>query len=631
MSRGSDIRPPATPLPRCGNGPGAICLPLIMQGRDAIVVQDMQGCITWMNPAAEAMFGWPLSKVRGRRGLTLVQARDTLPDAAVAAFRYDPESSIFSRYILARHRRRDGTLFWNQQGFTLVAPSAHCAGCGPPGTPPPGGQSCFVAISCRDVTEQIETERKLRATKAELLHAAHHDDLTGLANRKRLTAFLASDIARHALAGHELGVLQLDLDKFKEINDTLGHHAGDATLQHVARALRAASMPHDLACRTGGDEFLLVCLRVGTPDALRQRAQRILDAIADPLRWRDQVIRIGCSIGTSLAAPGPAEGTEQGMAQGMVQGETLIMQADQALYAAKQRGRGRIVCYAPAIGQRQTSRNQMARDIRTALAEAQFEIHLQPQLHLQRRRITGCEALLRWNHPRFGQVTAGDFLEVARRAGILADLDYASLNLALDALQQLYAAGFTDLALAVNVSAEVLSDAEYPALLQWALQSRGLPAKALCIEITETTILDRQDCAITQAVDRVKRLGAKVALDDFGTGYAGLAHMSAIDVDAIKLDRSMTARLVADRRAREIVGALIGLCRQLGTHVVAEGVETPQQAQILRAAKCPLIQGYGVARPMPVAAMIRWLHMHATDPDMLLHLPPDPPARAAER
>lgn len=619
MPTGSDIRHQALPWPRCGNGPGAICLPLLMQGRDAIVVQDMQGRITWMNPAAEAMFGWPLSEVRGTRGLSLVQPRDRAKPAVPDDFHYDPDGSIFSRYILARHLRRDGTLFWNQQGFTLLEPSAECDRCTAIGATQPLGAASFVAISCRDVTEQIETERKLRATKAELLHAAHHDDLTGLANRKRLTAFLASDIARHALARHDLGVLQLDLDKFKDVNDTLGHHAGDATLQHVARALRGASMPHDLACRTGGDEFLLVCLRVGTPDALRQRAQHILDAIAAPLRWRDQVIRIGCSIGTSLAAPG------------VTKGETLIMQADQALYAAKQRGRGRIMCYEPSIGQRQTARNQMARDIRTALAEAQFDIHLQPQLHLQRRRITGCEALLRWNHPRLGQVTAGDFLEVARRAGILADLDYASLNLALDALLRLYEAGFTDMALAVNVSAEVLADAEYPALLQWALQSRGLPAKALCIEITETAILERHDCAIKQAVERLKRLGAKVALDDFGTGYAGLAHMSAIDVDAIKLDRSLTARLPDDRRARDIVGALIGLCRQLGTHVVAEGVETPQQAQILQSAKCPLIQGYGVARPMPVAAMIRWLKAHATDPEILLHLPPDTAPRAAER
>ncbi len=618
MSKETDIRGAAPPSSPCGDGPGAFCLPLLMRGRDAIILQDMDGRVLWMNPAAEAMFGWALPEVLGTRALLHVLPRDTSQTDTALAFRYDPDSSIFSRYVLARHRRRDATFFWNQQGFTLIAPSSRCTVCARDMPDVPDMDANVVAITCRDVTAQVEMEHALRATKAELQHAAHHDDLTGLANRKRLTAFLASDIGRRALARQELGVLQLDLDKFKEINDTLGHHAGDATLRHVARALRTASQPHDLACRTGGDEFLLLCLRVTSPRALHQRAQRILDAVTRPLHWRDQAIRIGCSIGTSLTAPD------------MACGETLILQADQALYAAKEQGRARIVAYTPRIGRRQTARNQLARDIRTALAEAQFEIHLQPQLHLQRGRITGCEALLRWNHPRLGQLTATQFLDVARRGGVLADLDDRSLNLSLDALGRLRAAGFADLTLALNVSAEVLTESDYPALLDWALQSRGLSAKAVCIEITETAILDRQGDTVSDAVDRLKRLGAKVALDDFGTGYAGLAHMSAIDVDAIKLDRSIIARLSDDRRARDIVVAVIALCRQLGTRVVAEGVETPEQAEILRAAKCPLIQGYGVARPMPVHDMIGWLHGHAAQPEHLLPLAAQPAQRKAK-
>lgn len=610
MSRGTDIRGPTPRFSPCAGGHGAFCLPLLMRGRDAVVLQDLDGRIQWMNPAAEMMFGWPLRDVQGTCGLSHVLPADGR--RITSGFRYNIESSIFSRYVLARHKRRDGSLFWNQLGFTLVAPS----GCAPYLTEVPT-RTVRVAITCRDLTEQVETERTLRRAKAELQHAAHHDDLTGLANRKRLTAFLASDIGRHALARNTLGVLQLDLDKFKEINDTLGHHAGDATLRHVARALRDAGLPQDLACRAGGDEFLLMCLRVDTPEALHRRAQRVLEAVMRPLPWRDQAIRIGCSIGTSLATPGVACG------------ETLILQADQALYAAKEQGRGRIVAYAPQIGRRQTARNQMARDIRAALAEAQFDIHLQPQLHLQRGRITGCEALLRWNHPRFGLLTASEFLDVARRAGVLAELDNQSLNIALDALLRLREGGFPDLSLALNVSAEVLTETDYPALLDRALQSRGLSARAVCIEITETAILDRQDCAVSNAVDRLKALGARVALDDFGTGYAGLAHMSAIDIDAIKLDRSLIARMSEDRRARDIVVAIIGLCRRLGTHVVAEGVETCAQADILRDAKCPLIQGFGVARPMPVPEMLGWLRAHAAAPDAPLPRANDPARHGA--
>ncbi|WP_135501320.1 putative bifunctional diguanylate cyclase/phosphodiesterase [Roseovarius aestuariivivens] len=607
MPDGSDITGQRPSAPPCGRGTGAFCLQLLLRGRDALVVQDLDGRVRWMNPAAEAMFGWQLNEVAGQRGVTRVQ-----PDEEAGTpeqldnFRYDTDSTIFERYVIARQKRRDGSLFWNQQSFTLIERPAPCASCAAEGPDVATMPEEMVAISCRDVTEQIETERKLRATKVELQHAAHHDDLTGLANRKRLTAYLQSDLAKHALARRELGVLQLDLDKFKEINDTLGHGAGDATLVHVARALRAASGTRDLACRTGGDEFLLVCQRVGTQAALLSRAERILRAVNQPLRWRDQSIRIGCSIGASLAETGVSRG------------ETLITQADQALYAAKERGRGQIVSYAPELGRAQTDRNQLARDIRTALAEEAFEIHLQPQMHLQRGRITGCEALLRWNHPKLGQLSPGEFLAVARRAGVLAELDYQALNLSLDALVRLREAGFPELGLAINVSAEILADANYPGLLDWAVQSRGLSAAALCVEITETAIMERADCAVSQAVERLKRLGAKVALDDFGTGYAGLAHMSAIEIDAIKLDRSLVARLPEDARARDIVRAVIALCRRLGTNVVAEGVERPVQVEVLRAAKCPMIQGFGLARPMPVAAMIDWLKTHGAAPERLL-------------
>jgi EAL domain-containing protein (putative c-di-GMP-specific phosphodiesterase class I) len=290
----------------------------------------------------------------------------------------------------------------------------------------------------------------------------------------------------------------------------------------------------------------------------------------------------------------------------------MIQHADTALYAAKARGRGRVMQYTADLGQAQRARQTLVRDLREAVACDQFEIHLQPQLCLNSGRIRGCEALIRWRHPRRGLLAPAAFLEAADGLGLLAEIDYLSMTMALDALRTLIEAGFGHLTMSINVSAAILADINYPGLLDWALQSRGLRPDQICVEVLETTILDGSGADVVSAVARLKRLGVRVALDDFGTGYAGLAHMASFEVDAIKLDRSMIARLDHDPRNRVIVRAIIRLCRLLDMSVVAEGVETADQLAILRRAHCPVIQGFGLARPMPLDVLIDWLA--ANDP-----------------
>ena len=569
-------------LAKWGDAPAIFGL-VLDHTRDAIVVQDIEGHIEWINPATEAMFGWFLHEVQGKKphDFILPPGLRPSPDRA-KAFRYDLNSNLFGRYYLAEHQRRDGSRFWNQQNFSVIDLGT-------------GDGHKKIIITCRDVTDQVTTEAELRRVQVDLQHAAFHDDLTGLANRKRLSEYFASNLVTGHIRRQEIGVLQVDVDKFKEINDTLGHAAGDATLVHVAKALRAACGRHDLVCRTGGDEFLLVCLQAMTQDTLMARAERLLRDIAHPLPWKDQTIRTGVSIGASLCASGHCTG------------EALIQQADQALYAAKNRGRAQVVFYTKELGRAQKAQQELARDFKSAVAEGQFEIHLQPQLHLTANKITGCEALLRWNHPTRGQLAPGAFLETALKTGLMAEVDYTSMNLSLDALVALRENGFPNMCMSINVSSAILADSNYPGLLDWALQSRGLPASSICVEILETTILEGGDLDVVTAVDRLKRLGVRVALDDFGTGYAGLAHMSAFDIDAIKLDRSMIGRLEHDPRNRVIIRSIIRLCALLNMKVIAEGVETNTQLDMLRRAKCPLIQGYGLARPMSVAAMIDWL------------------------
>ena len=556
---------------------------ILSQVRDGIIVQDVHGRVEWINPACETMFGWSLEDVRGRRPLEFLTPPDTRPTPEeIAAFRYDLNSSVFDRFRVDEHIRRDGSRLWNQQSFAKIDKGL-------------GEEHVKVVITCRDVTDQVRTEQALRHMQADLQQAAHHDDLTGLANRKRLTEFLKSDTVRARIARRDVGVLQIDVDKFKEINDTLGHAAGDATLVHIAHALRDQSAPGDLVCRTGGDEFLLICPGISTREALMRRAARLRKAIGEPFVWSGQSIRVDISAGACL--PHAAD----------TSGEALIQMADQALYSAKEGGRGQVVLYTECLGRKHMRQAQLTRDLHTAISAQQFEIYLQPQLLLPANRITGCEALLRWNHPEHGTLAPGEFLDAAERNGLLAEIDYISMNLALDALVRLRQAWKHDFCLSINVSGSILADVNYPGLLDWALQSRGIEPGGICIEILETTILVDDGVDVAAAVDRLKRLGVRVALDDFGTGYAGLSHLSAFDIDAIKIDRSMTCRLETDQRSRIITRSIIRLCSMLGMKVVAEGVETQGQLDILRRAKCPLVQGFGLAHPMPVHDTIEWL------------------------
>ncbi len=545
--------------------------------RDGIVLQDMQARIEWINPACEAMYGWSVADMRGRRPLEfLIPPEDRPPPEQINAFRYDPDSALFHQFKISEHVRRDGSRFWNQQSFALLDMG-------------PDDTDKKVVITCRDVTDQVRTEAALRQVQVDLEHAAHHDDLTGLGNRKKLTRFLRTPKIKAQIARHEIGVLQLDIDKVKEVNDTLGHAAGDATLVHVAQALKANGAPGDLICRTGGDEFLLICPGVSSRDQLITRAETLREAIQTPLRWSSQVIEVGTSIGASL--PEHPDNT----------GEALIQMADQALYAAKDRGRGQVVFYTPRIGQAQKSQILMARDLQVAVANEQFEVHLQPQLSLSQNRIVGCEALLRWVHPERGLLLPGDFLCPAERNGVLAEIDYISMNRALDALVALRGAGFGDLRMAINVSSSILADVNYPGLLDWALQSRGIKPGDVCVEIMETTIFERTGLDVTTAINRLKRLGVRVALDDFGTGYSSLNYLRSFPFDKIKIDRCFVEEVDSREDCRAIIRAVTGLASSLGMGTTAEGVERSDQLSQLKEEGCVQVQGYLFSKAMPAA------------------------------
>ena len=582
---------------------------ILDQTRDGICLQDKQGRIEWVNPACEEMFGWALDEVRGRSSQEFILPDESRPTAEeIENFQYDRNSPLFGKHLISENIRRDGSRFWNQQTFSAIQLG-------------PDEDHIKIIITCRDVTDQVNTNKALKQVQVNLKHAANHDDLTGLANRNKLSETLESERVGHLIATGRIGVLQVDIDKFKEINDTLGHAAGDATLRHVASALRRCTGLGDLVCRTGGDEFLLVFMGNVSRQELQMRANAVIKAIGEPLSFQGHPIRIGCSIGISMPVAKNCTG------------ETLIQQADQALYSAKNQGRGLAVFFTPELGEFYKEQQRLVQDLIMALEEKQFEVYLQPQFDLELNQVVGCEALIRWDRPGHGVQPPVAFLDVAEKAGLLAEIDYQSMNLALDALVALRQGGFSDMHMSINVSASILADVNYPGLLDWAMQSRDIDPGHICIEILETAILDGDEFDIRAAVERLKHLGVKVSLDDFGTGYAGLAHMATFEIDAIKLDRSMISRLDDDPRNRVIVRSIIWLCRKLGVNIVAEGVETQCQLDLLRRAHCPLIQGYGLARPMPLSDLLSWMAAHRApaEPLEFEEASPAEPTRLATR
>lgn len=552
--------------------------------RDGLLLQDIRGRIEWANPAYLRMFGRSLSSIVGLNPLSFCMPPEERPsEETIAGFRYKPGDGIAERYEIIENIRSDGEKFWNQLSFGVVQLG-------------PGEDNTKVIVICRDVTDQVATEQALRQAKIEIEHAATHDDLTGLANRKLLKSYLESTPVKRCLRHGRAGLLQMDVNHFKQINDRLGHNAGDAALIHVAEQLkRLAGDSGNMACRTGGDEFQLVCLDIDSKAWLLERADMLTDAIAEPFRFEGQDIRTSVAIGLAMATPGMDDGLE------------LVKRADQALYQVKHNGRGKPVMYTASLGQSLKDRDQLVADLRVALKDGQMQMFFQPQLELAEDRLVGLEALIRWQHPTRGLLAPVDFLDAAEQNHVLDEIDSIAANEALDALSTLSDLGWTDLRMAINVAGQTLAASNYVGKLNWSIQSRNLAPDRICVEVQESMILSSVETEIAGALTDLHRMGVKIGLDDFGTGYAGLGQLSQFVIDYIKLDRSMVARLDQSERDRRIVRAIVALCRDLRTSVVAEGVETEKQLQVLRDCDCPVIQGYGLGRPMPFSALLPWL------------------------
>ncbi len=553
---------------------------------DGLVVQTMDSTIVWANPAYLRIMGRTEDEVLGKSPFDFAFPPDQRPVASqIRGFRYNPNAPDSERLQLFRNRRGDGTLFWNQINVGFRSSQS--------------GETHAILV-CRDVSESVAQAESLRAIRDRLAHEASHDGLTGLANRAELLRFAREALESAARNQRPVGIFHLDLDRFKDINDTHGHSAGDHTLKHAAAALRKAVRRSDLVARIGGDEFVVVC--PGLPDfyALDKLARELAAGVARPFPFDELTLTVRASIGCVLSDPGQTDPEE------------LLLRSDFALYEAKRAGRGRVAVYDEGLHQRHLRAQNRAADLREVIEIDRLDHMFQPVVDLASGRIAGFETLVRWQHDTEGIISPADFLPLAEELGLLAQLDLASMEAALAFKRRLTVAGHGAVTLSFNASSDLLRHPSFINRLVFGAEAAGMDRSQIAIEVLETTVFtDRGDQGSPAHVIRdLRDAGFHVYLDDFGMGYAGLAHLAELAITGIKLDQLLVRRLLTNETSAKIVATIIELCRDLNLRMIAEGVEDQATAARLHQMGCPMIQGYWLSRPMPAEAALDYVLDH---------------------
>jgi diguanylate cyclase (GGDEF)-like protein/PAS domain S-box-containing protein len=438
----------------------------------------------------------------------------------------------------------------------------------------------FIAIFT-DISERKQAE-------ADIQHLAHHDTLTGLANRFSLNVRLDQAINDARRSGQAVAVLFLDLDRFKTINDSLGHHVGDELLVQVGRRLRDGVRESDTVARLGGDEFVVVLQGIGGANDVAHTAAHLFAQLSQPYALESGELHAIPSIGISLF---PDDGDSP---------NGLLRNADAAMYHAKALGRGNFQFYTEELNRAASARFELERSLRLAIGRNELEVWYQPLFTAASGTLAGLEALVRWHHPQHGLIAPDRFIDLAEETGLIVELGKWVLREACTQVAGWANQGADTLRLAVNLSVRQLRDTQLPATVAAILTETGLPAERLEFEITESSIMTRPEEAIGM-LRALKALGVAIAIDDFGTGYSSLSYLKLFPLDRLKIDRSFIAELEHDPNDAAIVAAAITLAHNLGLLVVAEGVETAGQAERLIGYGCDELQGYHYGRPQPAS------------------------------
>ena len=542
---------------------------LLDKARDAIIVRGIDGRVQFWNKGAQRLYGWTSEEVLGQR-IDHWLYRDG-PAASAAVVRITLERGEWSGEVA--QRRKDGALLTVDGYWTLVRDEDE-------------QPKSFLVINT-DITQRKASDEKIR-------NLALFDTLTGLANRSLLTDRLAGALERAGQAGDALSILFLDLNRFKEINDTQGHGVGDQVLVKVARRFQAALREEEVLARLAGDEFVVVAERADAAVAARI-AQRLLDAMADPVATHGQTFQVGLSIGIATF---PRDGA------GM---DDLLKRADIAMYRAKAAGGG-FLFYQPAMSVGLLERIELAKDLARALDAGALELHFQPQVDLASGQAIGAEALVRWRDPQRGWVSPGVFIPIAESRGMICALGKWVLGEACRQMRAWADAGLRFPGrLWINLAARQLEEPDLVGSIRDITGAAGVAPHCLALELTESGLMADVEGSI-RTMATLREDGFAIAIDDFGTGYSSLAYLKRLPADKLKIDMSFVRDMLTDRHDHTIVTTIIGMARNLGLEVIAEGVEESAQAQALRALGCGEAQGYYFGRPEAAQSFAdKWL------------------------
>ena len=537
--------------------------------RDMITITGLDDRITFANQAFLEEYGFTAEEILGAH-VSAIDSPDNPPAVRQSIFE-GTRKGAWSGELL--NRRRDGSEFPIALSTSQIRDR--------------NGEVLGLVGVATNITEKKRTEERVQ-------HEAYHDGLTSLPNRRlfidRLTVALGQ-AHRHALP---LAVMFIDVDRFKRINDTLGHQAGDELLVEAASRLRQIVRAGDTMARVGGDEFMFLAPDLDDPADASRLAAKVMEAFAQPYVLDGHELFVTASIGVALH---PADGTDA---------ETLIKNADLAMYRAKELGRNRFEFSSPAMrAEMALDSLHLENDLRRAVQRGEIFPFYQAQVSLHTGEIVAAEALLRWLHPERGLLAAERFIHIAEEANLIGEIGEPVLRLAVVQLRSWQREISCELRLAVNISARQFTDERLPAILRGALEESGVDPATLELEITETVAMIDIEQTI-RILAEVKELGVRVALDDFGAGHSSLNYLKNFRVDTVKIDRGFVRDLTTDVQDAEITSSIIGMARRLGLTTVAEGVETEEQRRILREFGCDQIQGHLVHVPMPAAEFSAW-------------------------
>jgi diguanylate cyclase (GGDEF)-like protein len=449
----------------------------------------------------------------------------------------------------------------------------------------------LLAEDLQIIYEELEQRVQVRT---QLLHEAHlemqkmamQDPLTGLANRSALIEALRAALDVEAVPGEGPVILLMDLDAFKSINDSMGHTAGDQVLITVGERIRGAVRAADVVARLGGDEFAIV-MPSATPDQANIVGHRILAALKDPIELPGRSVRCGASIGLSVGGAGQTP-------------EDMLMEADVAMYASKAEGQNRLHRFEPALLLMRRMRSQLVDDLRAAIKNDGLMLHYQPVVELATGRLEGVEALVRWNHPTRGFIMPDEFIPLAEEAGLISELGLWVLRTAVHQIRAWIDASLVDsrFSVRINISATDLQSLQFIEDVRQVLKETGVRPEQVVLELTEVAIVKGNELD-RYSLGGLRGLGVGIEIDDFGTGYSSISYLRRLPVDRVKVDRSLISGLGTDPSQPALVAAVLQLVRACGLEAVWEGVETAEQAEILRSLGCLSAQGYYFSRPVP--------------------------------